>query len=344
MLKQVKKKDSKGNTIIYTVDKKGVKQGPYEEHWENGGVEKGTFKDGKKEGPFERVFADGGIGKGTYRKGKAEGLFEEYHKNGQLAARCYFKNGKDDGLYESYYENGQLSVRTNYKDGKEDGLYEQYDANGRLQGKVTFKMGEWHGLCEEYYENGRLKHKGVYIDGYKEGVWEYYSESGKLTEKKAFHMGRPLEGKEEEIALFMWQVQQGQIEGQRDAEAKRHEEEAKRHEEEAKGQEEKVSRAEAIGGLKGQLKMLSDPAFRKPVGPARTPERQAKAEEIVEVRRARTLLSRAANKALDEGDRKLFSEIEEVARPYALHNRRIELEFRKKRAERRLERAKKDRE
>jgi hypothetical protein len=93
--------------------------------------------------------------------------------------------------------------------------------------------------------------------------------------------------------------------------------------------------SEKIGNLKGQLEMLSDPVFRKPIGPARTPERQAKAEEIIGVRRARTLLARAAQKADAEGDKKLMSEIEKLARPYALHKRRIELEAQKKRAERR---------
>jgi len=216
-------------------------------------------------------------------------------------------------------------------------LYETYYESGQLRERIVFKDGKINGLYESYYENGQLENRHYCIKNSPDGLYEQYSKDGRLQTKEVFARGVRLEGERAEEYLDIWRARMEEEEKARVLEEKRRAEEKQ---EEEKRQAEEKRRIEAVGNLKGRLEMLSDPEFRKQIGKARTPERQAKAEEIVEVRRARTLLSRAANKALDDGDKELFAEIEKVARPYALNNRRIQLEFRNKRAERR---AKKDR-
>jgi len=308
MLKQIEEKDEYGNKTTYTVDENGVKQGS-----------------------FEFCFYDGsGYGKGTYKDGKKDGVCEVYHENGQLAYSYTYEDGAKEGEARSYYPNGQLKDIYIYKGGNLVDTIESYYEDG-TQKKKTFPSIEGS-MVEEYHENGRVSKRCYYRDGKPDGPCETYDYYGESGGKIVYDHGRMLKDPDEVAAyLKKWQMRRKEVEEKQFAEEKRQAEEKERHAEE-------VKRAMAIGGLKGQLELLADPAFRKSVGKAKTPERQAKAEEIVEVRRARTLLSRAAKKALDEGDKKLFSEIEKVARPYALHNRRIELEFQNKRAERRSKR------
>jgi len=278
MLKQVEKKDEDGNTIICTVDENGVEQGPFEIHFDDGSIEKGSFKDGKKDGVYEVCDQKGILkDKGSYKDGKRHGLCRLYYPDGKIKESCNYRDGEKDGVTECFRPDGSL-----------------YDAWTQIFGKTVF---------DELSQKRAIPHFIQEGFGYLQSqITQMAAEIGQIKELLV----------QEKVAS---------------------------QENERKLREEKRLSI-AIGNLKGRLAMLSDPEFRKPIGKARTPERQAKVEEIVGVHRARTLLSRMANKALDEGDKELFSEIEKVAKPYALHHRRIELEFKKKRAERR---AKKDR-
>ena len=243
---------------------------------------------------------------------------EEWYSDGQIRHRGTYKGSVSDGWVEKWYPNGQIEIRGLYKNG----------------------MG-WE---EAFYENGQLKMKKSFEGVSCEGLFEWYGENGRLERSGIYRHGRRIEGEDAEAYSREWEAKKEKIvaEMKRQAEEKqKREAEEKRHAEEI---QKAMKRGEAIGNLKGRLEMISDPAFRKPIGKARTPERQAKAEEITEVRRARSLLSRAAKKAHANGDMVLFKAIEDMAWPYALHNRKIELEFKKKRIERRTARAKKDRE
>ena len=256
-------------------------------------------ENGLEQGPFEIHFKGkaGGMGRGIYKDGKRNGPYEQFDATGQLRSRSTYRDGVSDGPSEQYYKNGQLEQKCTYKNGNLDGLYEQY------------------------YMDGSLWIKCYYKDGYKDGPCEQYFNDGEVSGKYFYHHNEKLEGRSAEYYLQKWQQQQKKLEEIRVAAEKSRKKERKRW--------------ESVGYLKGQLDMLNNPMLRKPIGPARTSERQAKAEEIITVRRAQMILSRAAQKAVTEGDKELYSEIEEVARPYALHKRRLQREFRQKRAEHR---------
>ena len=255
-------------------------------------------ENGVEQGPFEIRYKGGGYGKGTYKDGKLDGPCERYYSNGQLWVKCTYKDGNQDGPYETYYENGQLWEKCTYKDGKLDGPYEAYYDNGQLWVKCTYKDGKKDGPYESYYGNGQIKEKCTYKNGKR------------LEGEEARDYLRELEAEQKRLTEEkQWKEQQRY--------------------------EELIERREVIAGLKGRLEMISDPVFRKPVGPARTPERQAKAEDITEIRRARTLLRRVAQKAYTDGDRELMKAVERVARPYAERAEKIQREFQQKRLARR---------
>ena len=88
----------------------------------------------KKLKPIIEYYDDGKI-KRAYsvdENGSRQGPCESYSANGQLKAKCTYKDGKYDGPCESYHENGQLKIKCTYKDGEYDGLFEWYHENGQL--------------------------------------------------------------------------------------------------------------------------------------------------------------------------------------------------------------------
>ena len=100
-------------------------------------------------------------------------------------------------------------------------------------------------------------------------------------------------------------------------------------------------REKAIKGLSEKLAEISDlEKVKAAVTPARTPERTETLARIMRVRKAKTLLSKAAQKAHKEGDQKTLQEIVEMAKPYAAREAVVLDKFHQRRAERR---AKKER-
>ena len=284
---------------VYYRDENGLKQGILENHWPNGLLEvRCSFKDDKR-----------------------NGIYEQYYDNGQLKLKCTYWNDEIDGPYEFYHYNGQLAVKSTYDNGKQNGPCTLYYEDGQVREKCTYKDGKLDGVLEAYYENGQLKEKSYWKDGNHAGPCEIYDANGNLESRSFFSYGTEYTGEKAEAHMKEWRTKQERL-----AEKQRIQEEKHLAKENIKVD---------IANLRGRLAMLSDPDFRRPIRRARTPERQAKAEEIIEVRRARALLSRAAKKAVVDENKELLSEIEKVAKPYAQHNQQIQLEFQKKRAERR---------
>jgi len=93
---------------------------------------------------------------------------------------------------------------------------------------------------------------------------------------------------------------------------------------------------EVIKGLSEKLAEISDlEKVKAMVKPARTPERTEQLARIIRVRKAKDLLSVAAQKAHKEGDKATLQEIVELAKPFAAREAAIRNKFNLKRAERR---------
>ena len=96
--------------------------------------------------------------------------------------------------------------------------------------------------------------------------------------------------------------------------------------------------------LKKKLAEISDlEKVKRTVTPARTPERTETLVRITRVRKAKALLSKAAQKAHKEGDMEILQEIVEIAKPYAAREAVVRDKFHHRQAARRAARAKKDR-
>ena len=121
-------------------DYKPPKEGPYEEFYENGQLErKGTWTRAGRDGLFEQFFPNGQIKyRGMYINGSAEGTHEDYMKEDSLERVVLnYKDNMYNGLYEQFYENGQLERRGNYFEDEEVGEWEYFDENGKKTATLT---------------------------------------------------------------------------------------------------------------------------------------------------------------------------------------------------------------
>ena len=103
-------------------------------------------------------------------------------------------------------------------------------------------------------------------------------------------------------------------------------------------------REKAIKGLSEKLSEISDlEKLKETITPARTPERTETLARIMRVRKAKEILSGAAQKAHKEGNKKMLRKIIEMAKPYAAREAVVLDKFHQRRAERRAAHSKKDR-
>ena len=104
--------------------------------------------------------------------------------------------------------------------------------------------------------------------------------------------------------------------------------------------EKDIRRVKMLKGLGKKLAEISDlEKVKRTVMPARTPERTEILARIMRVRKAKGILSSAAQKAHQEGDKKTLREIVKLAKPYAAREAAIRNKFNLKRAERRAKKS-----
>jgi len=102
---------------------------------------------------------------------------------------------------------------------------------------------------------------------------------------------------------------------------------------------ERMADREVIKNLNAQLAEINDlEKLKTMVTPARTPERTEQLARITRVRKAKELLSAAAQKAYKDGDEATLKEIVEIAKPYAAREAAIRHKAMVKRLERRAAR------
>ena len=297
--------------------KDGKLDGPSVTYYENGQLEKACiYKNGNLDGPLEDYYKNGQLHvKATYIEGKPEGPYVEYYENGQLKADYSYKNGEVDGPYVTYWSNGQLSEKGTYINGKKEGPFEKYDTSGWVTERCNYKGDRLEGVYEKYNAYDQPEERCFYKDGEKDGPCEFY-QNGRLVWKGVYRDGILL-GKEASSYLEEWHAEQDRIKN-----------------------EIKYRRQEKIlGGIKEKLAEVSDlEKVKAIVKPARTPERTETLARIMRVRRAKALLSVAAQKAQKEGNTEILQEIVEIAKPYAAREAVVRDKFHQRQVARRAER------
>ncbi len=202
-----------------TIDKKGLKQGPWMRVDKNGAkIYEGTFKDGKETGTFTYYYPNGTVRiRNTYTTPGKYCKHEAYDEQGHLLATGYYDQKNRDGQWKFYNEKGNLVKEADYRMGIKQGTHIIYTSkgdtaevttwrdnrrNGRWWKRVgeqgyitgTYVNGGLEGRLLEYDNKGQMVRDGHYKHGDKEGSYRFFEnntmtidetwEAGRLTDRK----------------------------------------------------------------------------------------------------------------------------------------------------------------
>lgn len=197
------------------IDEKGLKQGYFQEYYENGRVKaEGKYVDSKPVGQWKYYYQDGTLEQeGTFNnRGRHIGEWIWYYQNGYVWKKEFFENGKNEGEYIEYDISGKIIVKGEYFDGEETGSWFWEIGDTREEGKFEGGQysGEWkltdietgtilftgkyldgyqNGKHTHYWHNGKKRMEGHYIMGQREGEWYYFNSEGYLIVKISYKNG-----------------------------------------------------------------------------------------------------------------------------------------------------------
>ena len=123
---------------------------------------KGLF--GKKRQVRERFIVD--------ENGVKNGLYQSYHKNGQPAETCTYRDDVKHGSCIIRHENGRVASECMYQDGCREGDYSSYYPDGQIHQKARFARDLYNGSFYMYSPDGSLDSIYSYRNGQKHGLCE----------------------------------------------------------------------------------------------------------------------------------------------------------------------------
>jgi antitoxin component YwqK of YwqJK toxin-antitoxin module len=153
-----------GEAMTYCARADGVKQGPFQRLFPDGGVEiSGTYREDKLDGPWERHYPGGALAEqGQYAAGLKDGHWKQLGPTGALIGEYDMSAGT--GVELRYYDDGTLYKETTLKGGVPNGSAKTYAQDGSVLVSEHFSKGKLDGkresgtkptmLIEEEYDHG----------------------------------------------------------------------------------------------------------------------------------------------------------------------------------------------
>ena len=172
------------------VDEEGIKDGPWKEYYEEGGLRSvGMYDKGNPVGEWKYYYENGRIEQqGKYnKKGKLDGIWKWYFEDGSLKREQAFIAGQEDGEYIEYDESGKTLVKGQYVEGLEEGEW-TYDF-GQYKETGSYAAGVRTGTWKSYYSDGTLRFEGSFIDDNMNGRVSWYWPNGKMRESGSYLNG-----------------------------------------------------------------------------------------------------------------------------------------------------------
>ncbi|MBN2273197.1 MAG: hypothetical protein JXK95_02600 [Bacteroidales bacterium] len=172
-------------------DKSELKQGFWQEYYDNGRVKKEMY----------------------YKDDVLNGQYKEYDENGNVNLVLNYREGIiieeveedtfDIDVINRYDENGNLVFSGTYRMGTPIGIHRNFNSEGKVVNAIIFndkgiktgegiltkegmKEGEW----KYYYENGFVRAEGKYNNNHETGQWKYFSNDGKLIQTGVYKSGK----------------------------------------------------------------------------------------------------------------------------------------------------------
>jgi len=209
---------------INRVDKKGWKQGKWEQSYSNGALRyRGQFRNNEPYGEFRNYYPTGGIKSiSQYKDSGIEVYVSSFHLNGKPLATGKFVRQKKDSIWnyfsdldgkrvasESYHdgrkegrsiifypESGKPVEVTTYKNGLKTGPWRKYFPDGTLSQMRHYVQDTLQGDFQVNSIQGKILIKGSYKKGFQDGLWITYDSLGNPIKQTTYHRGIPVKTKE----------------------------------------------------------------------------------------------------------------------------------------------------
>jgi antitoxin component YwqK of YwqJK toxin-antitoxin module len=201
------------------VDRDGLRQGLWEQHYPNGNVRyRGTFRNNKPAGEFIRYFDNGGrmavmnfcddgiradallfyqdgstAAHGTYINEKKDSIWQYYSfYDKRLTSSETYREGLKEGLAAVYYPCGRVFETFWYEGDRKNGPWRQYYENGTLKMEAFFENDLRHGEFRSFAPTGRVEIIGRYNNNQMHGNWIRYDGSGSQISAIEYKAGKPV--------------------------------------------------------------------------------------------------------------------------------------------------------
>jgi antitoxin component YwqK of YwqJK toxin-antitoxin module len=172
-------------------DDRNVKQGLWQEYYDNGQVKKEMY----------------------YKDGILDGPYKEYTETGNLIVRLNYKIGIiveetdsasfDVDVRSEYDDAGNLIFTGTYRMDIPVGIHRYFDSQGNVTNAIIYnekgtvtgkgiitKEGKKEGEWNFFYENGSVRAKGSYSNNLESGKWSYYTTGGKVEQTGSYKAGK----------------------------------------------------------------------------------------------------------------------------------------------------------
>ena len=192
--KKITKKLTSELKIVYQVNNQdtSIKNGFYEEYFQNKLLVKGNYQNNQKSGNWEWNYSNGKKHIiAFFENNKKHGQWKYFHQNGNLKATISFKNGLKSGTWVAYNITGNKTSIANYQADSLFGEQVQYHENNEIAIYKTIGIAEGKKQISisKYYDNAKLFESYVLINQKIDGDYKKYHPSGIIWEDFTYQNG-----------------------------------------------------------------------------------------------------------------------------------------------------------
>jgi len=173
--------------VIYHVSNQdsAIKNGQYEEYFENKLLVKGFYKNNLKNGEWNWFYKSGKTKiSAFFENDKKQGTWNYFYENSNQLANINFKRGLKTGTWVAYNVEGEKTSIANYLTDTLFGEQVQYHPNGEIASYtiIEIKNGLKQKVISKYYENSKLFESYTLRGSFIEGNYLKYHNNGLVWE------------------------------------------------------------------------------------------------------------------------------------------------------------------
>lgn len=200
---------------INRADKKGLKQGLWQEFYDNGKVKSekyfvndtlnGYVKEYNENGTLSSslLYQEGSLKQPENREEFPVEERSEFYSDGKVKNKGYYKKDVPVGIHVFYNENGEITNAKIFddngrvmseglltEDGKKEGNWKNFYEDGEVKSQGVYKNNRQTGEWKFFYKQGVSEQIGNFNNGYFDGEWKWFNKAGKLVKVEEYVKGK----------------------------------------------------------------------------------------------------------------------------------------------------------